>query len=191
MLKNPQLTLINQNFRAPTLVELENVGRFDEFMVVKNRSWMIGPQLALNTNWIFTHWMNLFANFSGSILFQDCKCTYRQHNTINGVPGQLTEYSQQNEWKVTPNAETSMGFNFGGYYCQDQYYLNFMIGYSFIVYWNQLKPVSYRDSYRNKGYGISQRIAPPVNHSAVNNDNVVDTAMLYMHGLKTGLEFHF
>ena len=120
------------------------------------------------------------------MLFQKFKCKLYGRG---GPSGDLASYSTNTEWKIAPNMEADIGFNFVKNFRDGKEFVNITLGYSFIAYFNQVKPISYLDSYNNRGIGLMAWTG--IRHSAINNYNLVDTATLFMHGIRAGVEFCF
>lgn len=109
-----------------------------------SESWAIGLRAGLNTDWKFCGSFFLFGNTAFSILYTEYDeiCTDQQKTTsdfntgivvstndISNIPRELCF--------LRPQANIGFGLGWADYFCCNDWFFDFRIGYEFHVFWNQ------------------------------------------------------
>lgn len=100
----------------------------------KSNSWIIGPRIGLDSDWLIGCNFKLFFNVAGSLTFQDFKTSYLETTVIPS--NQM--FSGKDKMKlITPNADFDLGLGYGKYFSNNAWYLDLTIGYDFHYFWDQ------------------------------------------------------
>jgi hypothetical protein len=100
----------------------------------KNDFWGIGPRVGIDSTWLLGCEWKLFCNVAASVLSG-------QFNTSQNVDYPAASGSSRNVTNNfhmnVPNLDIALGFDWGTYLCHKKYYLDFIVGYEFQVWWDQ------------------------------------------------------
>lgn len=102
----------------------------------KIRSWGLGPQVGLNTNWDIGAGFRLYGNGEADLLFTKyTKSTY--HETHTATPTISFRSTQGKIYTVRPHMDLELGFGWGTYLDCNNWYMDFTAGYDFQVFFDQ------------------------------------------------------
>jgi len=102
----------------------------------QQKSWAVGPTVALDTNWIIGEGFRLFGNASGDILFT--KYTRLKMNQTNSAATLRPAYVKQSAvGTLRTHLDIQTGLGWGTYIDCNNWYLDFAAGYEFQVFFDQ------------------------------------------------------
>ncbi|MES2274356.1 MAG: Lpg1974 family pore-forming outer membrane protein [Chlamydiota bacterium] len=137
-----------------------------------NHSWAVGPQMGLNTNWILGEGFRLFGNGSGDLLYTRYhKLGFKETHTRTGTPA-LQHIRQADVNSLRTHLDAILGFGWGSYFDNNNWYFDMAFGYEFQVFFDQN---NFRQFYST---------AQPAGSSNPNGN-------LYIHGLTATLQLDF
>ncbi len=112
----------------------------------KSDSWLIGPRAGLDSDWLIGCDFKVFANLAGSLTYQDYKASlYLEQPVQTGVATATTYTFHNSDNYLTPNVEFATGLGYGRYFCNNEWYFDFVVGYDFHYFWNQNKITNLQD----------------------------------------------
>ena len=101
-----------------------------------SHSWILGMLGGFNTNWIIVDYLRIFANFSGSLLFQKFKISNDQKIIIENAT--VLDLGLQYKLKnITPSFETNFGVAWGTYFYNKRLHIDFSFGYDYLIFFDQ------------------------------------------------------
>jgi hypothetical protein len=100
----------------------------------KNDFWGLGARVGLDSSWLIGCEWKLFCNVAASIL--SGKFDTSQKVNFPAASANSRSFSHDFHMNV-PNVDIALGFDWGTYLCEKKYYLDFMAGYEFQVWWDQ------------------------------------------------------
>lgn len=99
----------------------------------KSHSWAIGPMLGTNAHWLFCHGLRLEGKASAAIVYtRYTQLTKDKQFVTNPSRSIIPNYNS-----VNPMAELGMGFGWGRYLDNQNYYIDLSARYDFNIFWNQ------------------------------------------------------
>ena len=150
---------IDQKYNALYLIEgssapLGYVNRYNNEYITE--SWAIGPRIGLNTDWRFCGGFFLFGNTDFSIL-------YTNYNKITLTEDILQSDGDKLNFRLSsplelcflrPQASIGLGLGWADYFCCNDWFFDFRIGYDCQVFWNQnVFANHFSDSYAPTSFG--------------------------------------
>jgi len=135
---------IDQKYRSTiTIYDQANVsggvtakgfGRF------KTDSWLIGPRLGVNTNWLIGKGFRFFGDSAFGLYFQKFSYSgklfpvFSSSTTNTGI---LKTSLSKRESHITPNIDCALGLGWGSYFNDKRWHLDFSASYDFLFFWSQ------------------------------------------------------
>jgi len=105
-------------------------------------SWAVGARVGLDTEWLFCGGFFLYADSAFNLLYTDyCVDQNVSKNQVTIATEEVTEQAFVNSSKslcyLRPQANVGLGLGWSDYFCCNDWFFDFRIGYDFQVYWNQ------------------------------------------------------
>ncbi|NGX56540.1 MAG: hypothetical protein K1060chlam5_00783 [Candidatus Anoxychlamydiales bacterium] len=100
----------------------------------RNRSYLIGPKVGINSSWIFNNGFDVTLNSSIAFLYQNFS-TQRQAQRLDITS--LSSNVKENSEQITPNAYLSLALRYGKYLDEKRKYVSFLASYDFNYLFNQ------------------------------------------------------
>jgi hypothetical protein len=100
----------------------------------RNNFWGVGPRVGIDSTWYLGCEWKLFCNIAASIL--SGKFDTSQKVYFPALSSSSKSFSNNFHMNV-PNLDIALGFDWGVYFCDKKYYLDFIAGYEFQVWWDQ------------------------------------------------------
>lgn len=107
----------------------------------KNDFWGVGARVGMDSTWLLGCEWKLFCNVAASILSGQFKTSQK----VDFPAASASSRSFSNNFHMNvPNVDIALGFDWGTYLYDKKYYLDFIAGYEFQVWWDQfnLKPLN-------------------------------------------------
>lgn len=102
----------------------------------QSHSWAVGPQFALESNWLFGCGFRFFGNAEADLLYtRYTKLSTHVTNTDDAVTPVTNK--QSNVGAVRTHLDVETGFGWGTYLDCNNYYVDFTAGYGFQVFFDQ------------------------------------------------------
>lgn len=149
-------------------------GQSVQTVLNKTVSQGLGPRAGFETKWQVGYGFRLIGNGSADILYTRYNYTFKQQVTSiagAGTPGQNVQIKENHNDFLRPHADFEMGFGWGSYFDNHNWFIDASATYGFQVFWDQ-------NMFRNF---TSVNFA----HNNVPNGN------LYIHGLTGTLRVDF
>jgi len=104
-----------------------------------SRSWGIGPEIGLDTNWMFGYGLRMTAKAEADLLYTRYTTTTGETVTNLNTGAIITrdEISQKHSDYLRPHANLEMGFGWGTYFDNNKWHFDLLATYGFQVFWNQ------------------------------------------------------
>ena len=147
----------------------------------KTDSWLIGPKIALHSNWMISDCFFLAANFSTALLYQKFDIKGDQIATTSSL-GSSRSLLKDTYSMLNPNFELFWGLGYTKSFCDNAYNCMLKAGYEFITYLNQNMMKHYRD---NMHINISYE------HLGTPNTSYQNIGDLFIHGFTVKAQFDF
>jgi hypothetical protein len=104
----------------------------------KSDSWLIGPRLGINMNWLIGQGFSFVSNGSMNFLYQSFKVKVASQDATDAT--HQTIRNKQDVYYITPNFDFTVGFNWKTKYgATEQYSFEIATLYDFLHYFNQNK----------------------------------------------------
>jgi hypothetical protein len=99
-----------------------------------SNSWLIGPQVGINTNYFIGAGFRLFGNADASLLYQHSKT-----KVLVPYTGSSESNSNERDYtnQITPNVDLDMGLAWGTYFDNHNWHFDLSASYEFQYYWSQ------------------------------------------------------
>lgn len=138
-------------------------------------SWSVGPRAALYSNWLVGSRFRLYGNVAGDATFTqyDMKYNHQFILTTGAAAGQNTKYasSEHDLGVLRGHIEMELGFGWGSYFDNDNWYFDVSAGYTWQIFFDQ-------NMFRE--YGTTN----PARGTLTNGN-------LYINGLTANVRFDF
>lgn len=103
----------------------------------KTRSWAVGPEVGLDTNWNLGAGFRFYGNAEGDILFTKyTKASYSEAHVTVPVTAPFST-AQDRIYSLRTHLDVELGFGWGTYLDCNNWYLDFAAGYGFQVFFDQ------------------------------------------------------
>lgn len=99
-----------------------------------SKSWLVGPQIGVNMNYLLGAGFRFFGDSDVALLFQNAKTTIRVPVVYTGLD-LLNEKSSYNQ--LTPNFDLDAGLGWGTYFDNNNWHFDLSAAYEFQYYWKQ------------------------------------------------------
>lgn len=102
----------------------------------KTSSWAIGPKIGLDTDWKVGSGFRFFGNAEADLLFTKyTRLSYNETHTVSP----LTPFStrQKRTYAIKPHVDLELGFAWSTFLDCNNWYMDFIFGYEFQVFWDQ------------------------------------------------------
>lgn len=100
-------------------------------------SWSVGPRLALNTNWLMGARFRLYGNFAGDITFTQYTMKVNQKFTPTASGTTRLATAENKLGVLRDHVEGELGFGWGTYFDNDNWYFDISAGYTWQVFYDQ------------------------------------------------------
>ena len=137
----------------------------------KEKTWLVGPIIGFNLDYIFDHGFKMFAKNSFSLLYQSFKNTLSNKHPASRSMTDIDK-AYNNTDKETPNVSLGLGLAWGYYFSNNQFHLNVAASYDFEYFWNQNFMTQLLIAQTHRGF------TQPIED-------------LFLHGLTTSIRFDF
>jgi hypothetical protein len=110
-----------------------SMGKFS----AKADSWLVGPRMGVNTNWLLGCGFRFFSDAAASLLYQ--RSHVKLHDptfVVGGGPNSLKAKDRDHN-DVVPNLMLTMGFAWGSYFDHNNWNFDLIAGYTFEVFFKQ------------------------------------------------------
>jgi len=131
-------TLDEQSTEQPSTSSFKNID-----VKLTSCSWGVGPKAGLQGDWRFCGGFYFFGDTSFDLLYTSYSMR-EDKKSIQTSPSSSSRNIQTKDGEKTdkfcfirPHAQIGLGFGWGDYFCCNDYYFDFKIGYEFHQYWNQ------------------------------------------------------
>ena len=125
---------INQKYKVPGSSNDYIYHQFDNKS--RSDSWVLGGLGGFNTNWIISGFFRIYANFSGSLLYQRFKVTNNQKIILDNVA--ISNEGTKSKFRnVSPSLDTSFGLAWGTYFYNKRLHIDFSFGYDYLIFFDQ------------------------------------------------------
>ncbi|MEI6242919.1 MAG: Lpg1974 family pore-forming outer membrane protein [Chlamydiota bacterium] len=99
-------------------------------------SWLIGPSVGLNFQWIIIQGFSFFTNVLGSFFYQQFDNSMKEY--LFTEPGNIyMSMHLPKKGYCTPQGDITIGFQYGSYFCEKKYHGDISIGYEFMIFGSQ------------------------------------------------------
>ncbi|MFA6502517.1 MAG: Lpg1974 family pore-forming outer membrane protein, partial [Parachlamydiales bacterium] len=143
------------------------------FCKANSSSWLVGPKVLFDTNWILGKGFSLIGDFAFSLFYQKFNDVKLYINNITSIQ-HFSRIKDNN--CLTPNINSSIGISWGKYSCNKSSHLNFSLSYEFEYYWNQNAISNLKTAISSSDSDLSK------------SDSGLD---LMLHGLSANIRFDF
>lgn len=106
------------------------------------KSWAIGPEMGIDTNWILCQGFRLFANAEADVTFTRYTKARLAEEDVVGI----SHAKQRNINSLRTHLDFEMGLGWGTYVDCNNWYMDFALGYGFQVFFDQNMFRHYTDS---------------------------------------------
>jgi hypothetical protein len=151
------------------------------------KSWLLGPMIGVNCDWIFFDYFRFIANGSISILYQHFNNTGKIGSITANTEEEVIEYARiltDKTNQLTPNFNGAIGLGWGAYYGKDNsWHFDLAVLYEVHQYWNQ-----------NKMRILNQKMVQELITSTVTNyvySPTYKSEDVMLHGLTLTARFDF
>jgi hypothetical protein len=107
----------------------------------KTRSWAVGPQVALDTNWMLGSGFRIYGCAEADAVFTKytkANTSYTVYDTnLDVVPDDSFRFSQGRVYAVRTHLDLELGFGWGTYLDCNNWYMDFALGYGFQTFFDQ------------------------------------------------------
>ncbi|MFA5250068.1 MAG: Lpg1974 family pore-forming outer membrane protein, partial [Parachlamydiales bacterium] len=100
-----------------------------------SRSWLLGPRIGLNTEWLFGAGFGMRANGAAALFYQHFKETLKRELLDN--PPAIASYYKSKQGFINPSLEAALGFGWGSYLGNRCCHLDLSAFYEFKFFFNQ------------------------------------------------------
>ncbi len=109
------------------------------FYIGKSRSWAIGPEVGLFSDWLLGAGFKLYGSAEGDILYTRYTSLDSQEGRIlaDGTTQTRRNVAQSNLNTVRPHSDLEFGVSWGDYFCNNNFHLDMALGYGFQMFWDQ------------------------------------------------------
>jgi hypothetical protein len=118
-------------------VKVTGVSTTDTGIVTaKSTSWGLGPKAGLDTNWNVGYGFRVFGNGEADLLFTDyTRLPFSETHSISPTTDYVVKQSKA--YAVKPHVDMELGFGWGTYLDCNNWYMDFVLGYEFQVFFDQ------------------------------------------------------
>lgn len=133
---------IDQRFNLSGVAQFSSV-KDNDFNILANfkqDSWLIGPRAGLDSKWMISCYLRVFANVAASLYYQKFEIKNNSSRfdifpgILNGTEQNFVKYEIS---RIIPSAELCLGLGYGKYFFDNQWYFDLCAGYNFIYFWHQ------------------------------------------------------
>lgn len=161
---------IDQKYKLTAkYTDVENNDSYVELTSNNNlESWFVGPRAGLDTDWMLGCKFRVFGNVASSLFYQKFTTKIKQMLPEQTLVAEDDVYIDQSKDAIsylTPNLEFEVGFGYGTYFANNEWFFDLTVGYAFHYFWNQ-------NNLRN--------ISDTMDHGSLSD---FDAADLMLHGL--------
>lgn len=101
-------------------------------------SWSVGPEVGLNTKWMLGEGVRLYANAEADVLYTDYTRIGHRESSVGPIGSAWIPNLKANHTKgIRPHMDLEMGFAWGSYFDNNNWYIDLAAGYDFQVFFNQ------------------------------------------------------
>ncbi|MGD2169392.1 MAG: Lpg1974 family pore-forming outer membrane protein [Chlamydiota bacterium] len=108
-------------------------------------SWGLGTRLGLRAKWMLGEGFSIFAKTFGSLLYTKFDLKNVQRQVEN--PSIINIQAKDTVKALTPNAEFALGFDWGSFFADRKWYVDFAVSYDFQVFFNQNRMALFADEF--------------------------------------------
>jgi len=142
----------------------------------KSDSWLLGPRAGIDTNWCLGRKFRMIANIAASLFYQHYKIDVKevlpvQSNETVDVTERRLDKNKVKDYLFNPCFEAFIGFGWGQYFSNSEWYVDFSLGYEIQHFLNQY----YIGEIKNNSFSNEDKTMPD----------------LTLHGLTFNLRFDF
>lgn len=98
----------------------------------RSNSYIIGPRIGLNTNWLLGDGFKFFGNISTSLFYQRFKLRLNEDQVDDPVLK-----AKNTEKHINSNLELAVGLGWGCYFFEKRSHFDITLGYEALIFWNQ------------------------------------------------------
>lgn len=101
------------------------------------QSWAVGPEVGLSTKWMLGEGFRIYGNAEADLLYTDY--TRISHSETSTTPsiGWAPNTSNNHLGTVRPHMDLELGFGWGSYFDNNNWYIDLAAGYDFQVFFAQ------------------------------------------------------
>ncbi|MFA5250071.1 MAG: Lpg1974 family pore-forming outer membrane protein [Parachlamydiales bacterium] len=105
----------------------------------KERTWLIGPRIGFNGNWLLDDGFRFYGNFAASLFYQHFKQSLKEYYIAVGgtTYTYLLNLPSYINGLINPAIETTLGLAWGTYLWNNKMHLDLLAGYELQVFFNQ------------------------------------------------------
>jgi hypothetical protein len=111
-------------------------------------SWIFGPRVGLNTNFVFVDTFRMFGDFAASLFYQNFSNVKFIQQTIAN-PSQNSANAKSAYKNINYATELAIGLGWGTYFDNNNWYFDISAAYELQLYFNQNKMRSFKDYLRS------------------------------------------
>ncbi|MFA5250072.1 MAG: Lpg1974 family pore-forming outer membrane protein [Parachlamydiales bacterium] len=110
---------------------------FTLYSKLYGKSWIIGPRLGIDTNWMLGAGFSIIADAALDIAYQKVKTTFKEQSAEDAASTQLDRYLREKIGQITPALEATAGLSWGTYFDNNKWHFSLATVYDFLYYFNQ------------------------------------------------------
>ena len=116
------------------VTSVDSIHHWDVIAKYKSKSWLIGPIIGVDSNWLLGKGFSFLGNVSVGLFYQH----FRTKTNLQDDDSLSVYYNYKfNPHFITPNANINIGLEWGSYFFKKAYHFNLAASYEFQFYWNQ------------------------------------------------------
>lgn len=133
---------IDQHYKLTSLAPLTTAtAPMTDYLIntlVKSDSWLVGPRIGVNSNWLLGAGFRIFGDAGASLIYQSFKVKAKTLMPAqNQLTTQLESFVSEKIKSVNPTFDAALGFGWGSYFNNKRWHFDLTAGYEFQFFYNQ------------------------------------------------------
>ena len=125
---------------------------------VSSKSWFLGPQAGVETNWFLAEGFRFFSNASSALFYQHFSLLAKEYEIKNPIT--YTTNASDKLDCINASISLAMGFGWGKYFNYNNLHFDVQAGYEMQLFWNQNQMRSFVEELKNKVYSKPGNLTP-------------------------------
>lgn len=125
---------------------------------IKSDSWLIGPRIGIETNWLLADGFRCFGEAFSSVFYQDFKVRAKEFTGKSSST--LTTDLSDNFKYINGSLDLSLGFGWGKYFYCQRLHIDVMAGYEIELLWNQNLMRTFVEEIKNNVHSKPGNLSP-------------------------------